>query len=108
MLTAEFLIPIIIEVITGAASAVFVGNVVPPLSFGPWKNAAIGAIGGLALTWLAARTPGIEQFVEDVEEVGMSAEGLSPELLVGVGVAGLLGGALLVTILGLVRNRART
>jgi len=108
MLTAEFLIPIIIEVVTGAASAVFVGNVVPPLSFGPWKNAAIGAIGGLALTWLAARTPGLEQFVEDVEDVGMSAEGLSPELLVGVGVAGLLGGALLVTILGLVRNRART
>ena len=107
-MTAEFLIPIIIEVVTGAASAVFVGNVVPPLSFGPWKNAAIGAIGGLALTWLAARTPGLEQFVEDVEEVGMSAEGLSPELLVGVGVAGLLGGALLVTILGLVRNRART
>ena len=108
MLTAEFLIPIIIEVVTGAASAVFVGNVVPPLSFGPWKNAGIGAIGGLALTWLAARTPGIEQFVEDVEEVGMAAEGLSPELLVGVGVAGLLGGALLVTVLGLVRNRART
>jgi hypothetical protein len=108
MLTAEFLIPIIIEVVTGAASAVFVGNVVPPLSFGPWKNAAIGAIGGLALTWLAARTPGLEQFVEDVEEVATSAEGLSPELLVGVGVAGLLGGALLVTILGLVRNRART
>jgi hypothetical protein len=110
MLTAEFLIPIIIEVITGAASAVFVGNVVPPLSSGAWKNAAIGAIGGLALTWLAARTPGLEQFVEDVEDVGTSTEGLglSPELLVGVGVAGLLGGALLVTIVGLVRYRART
>ena len=108
MLTAEFLIPIIIEAVTGAASAVFVGNVVPPLSFGPWKNAAIGAIGGLALTWLATRTPGLEQFVEDIEEAGASAQGLSPELLVGVGVAGLLGGALLVTILGLMRNRART
>jgi hypothetical protein len=89
----------------------FVGNVVPPLSFGAWKNAAIGAVGGLALTWVTARTPGPEQFVEDVEEVGTAAEGLgslSPELLVGVGIAGLLGGALLVTILGLLRNRART
>ena len=111
MFTAEFLVPIIIEIATGAASAMFVGNVVPPLSFGPWKNAAIGAIGGLALTWLTARTPGLEQFVEDIEEAGTAAEGLgglSPELLVGVGVAGLLGGALLVTVLGLLRNRART
>jgi hypothetical protein len=82
------------------------------LSFGTWKNAVIGAIGGLVLTWLTARTPGLEQLVEDVEEAGSAAaEGvgsLSPELLVGVGVAGLLGGALLVTILGLLRNRARS
>jgi hypothetical protein len=70
----------------------------------------IGAIGGLALTWLTARTAGLEQFVEDVEEAGTAAEGLgplTPELLLGVGVAGLLGGALLVTVLGLVRNRAK-
>ena len=112
MFAAEFLVPIIIEIVTGAASAVFIGNVVPPVSFGPWKNAAIGAIGGLALTWLTARVPGLEQFVEDVEEAGAAAaEGvgsLSPELLAGVGVAGLLGGALLVTVLGLVRNNARS
>ena len=110
MLTAEFLIPILIEIVTGAASAVFLGNVVPPISFGPWKNAAIGAIGGVALTWLTARTPGLEQFVEDVESAATAVTegvgGLSPDLLVGVGVAGLIGGALLVTILGLLRNRA--
>ncbi len=112
MFTAEFLIPIIIEIVTGAASAVFVGILVPPLSWGPWKNAAIGAIGGVALTWLTARTPGLEQFVEDIEEEGIAAAeglgGLSPELLAGVGVAGLIGGALLVAILGLIRNRATT
>lgn len=108
MLTAEFLVPLLIEAVTGAASAAFVGNVVPPLSLGFWKNAGIGAVGGLALTWLAARIPGVEQFVEDVDGAGMPAGGLSAELLVGVGVAGLLGGALLVTVVGLLRNRART
>ena len=71
---------------------------------GRGKNAAIGAIGGLVLTWVTARTPGLEQFVEDVEDAGAAAvdgvSSLSPELLLGIGVAGLLGGALLVTILG--------
>jgi hypothetical protein len=106
MFTAGFLVPIIIEIVTGAASAVFVGNVVQPLSFGPWKNSAIGAIGGVVLTWLTARTPGLEEFVEDVgSATAEGVGGLSPELLVGVGVAGLIGGALLLTILGLLRNR---
>src|SRR5690606_14461713 len=111
MFEAEFLVPIVIEIVTGAASAVFVGNIIPPLSFGPWKNAAIGAVGGLVLTWLAARTPGLAHYVEYVEGPGAGIGGLGslpPELLVGVGVAGLLGGALLLAILGLIRNRARS
>lgn len=107
MLTAEFLVPIIIEIVTGAASAVFIGNIIPPLSLGPWKNAAVGALGGVVLTWLAAQTPGVERFVEDAD-TGLPGAGLSPELLAGVGVAGLIGGALLVTVLGLLRKRAAT
>lgn len=102
MFTAEFLIPVMLEIAAGAASAVVVGNLVPPLSWGGWKNASIGAAGGLVFTWLMARTPGVEQYV-DVEDAG----GLSYELLVGVGVAGLIGGAALVTAAGLLRNRAR-
>jgi hypothetical protein len=111
MFTAQFLIPIIIEIAAGAGSAVFVANVVPPLSFGTLWNAVIGAIGGVALTWLTARVPVLEKFVEEVGETGVAADGLggsSLELLLGVGVAGLLGGAMLITILGLIRNRARS
>ena len=108
MFTAAFLIPVLIEILAGAASGVLIGNLVPPLSLGAWKNALVGAIGGIVLTWLTARTPGLEKFVED--EAGViagGAGGLSPELLVGVGVAGLLGGALFVTIAGLLRYRTR-
>ncbi len=105
MTTAQQLVPIVIEIVTGAASGMFIGNVIPPLSFGLWKNAGIGAIGGVVLTWLTSHTPGLEKFVEYVEQPGMEGDALSPELLVGVGVAGLLGGALLVTIAGLLRNR---
>lgn len=105
MFTAQSLVPLIIEIVTGAASAIFVGNIIPPLSFGLWKNAGIGALGGIALTWLTAHTPGLEKYVEYVEQPGVAGGPLSPELLVGVGVAGLLGGAVLVTIAGLLRNR---
>jgi hypothetical protein len=105
MSTAQSLVPIVIEIVTGAASAMFIGNIVPPLSLGLWKNAGIGAIGGVVLTWLTSHTPGLENFVEYAEQPGAEGGPLSPELLVGVGVAGLLGGALLVAIVGLLRNR---
>ncbi len=106
MLAAEVWVPILIEIVAGALSAALVANLVPPLSFGFWKNAVIGAIGGVVLTWLTARTPGLEKFVEEtVEEAAIP--GLPPELLVGVGVAGLIGGALFVTIAGLLRNQLK-
>lgn len=105
MIAAQQLVPIVIEIVTGAASGMFIGNVVPPLSSGLWKNAGIGALGGVLLTWLTSHAPGLEKFVEYVEQPGADGGPLSPELLVGVGVAGLLGGALLVTVVGLLRNR---
>jgi hypothetical protein len=101
MLAAEFWIPIVIEIVTGAMSAAFIANLVQPLSFGFWRNVAIGAVGGVVLAWLTARTPGLEAYVEAMP--GETA--LSPDLLVGVGVAGLIGGALFVAVAGLLRNR---
>lgn len=107
MLAAEAWVPILIEIVAGALSAALVGNLVPPLTFGLWKNFVIGAIGGVVLTWLTARTPALEQFVEEtVEEAAIP--GLPAELLVGVGVAGLIGGALFVTIAGLLRNQLKS
>ena len=106
MFAAEFWIPIVIEIVAGALSAAFVANVVPPLTFGFWKNAVIGAVGGVVLTWLTARTPALEQFVEETAAEA-AVPGLPPELLVGVGVAGLLGGALFLTIAGLLRNQLK-
>jgi uncharacterized membrane protein YeaQ/YmgE (transglycosylase-associated protein family) len=94
--TAAFLAPILVEIVAGAGSAVVVGNVVQPISFGALRNAIVGAVGGLVCAWITARTPGLEQYVEGE---------LSAELLAGVGAAGLVGGALAITIAGLVRNQ---
>lgn len=109
MPAAGTMVPIVIEIICGAAGGVFLGWLVRRLSFGSFRNAAIGAAGGLALTWLAGRIPGLGRFVGRVEQAAdataQSMGGLSPGVLVGVGVAGLVGGLLLTSLAGLVRNR---
>ena len=106
MSSAAIWVPIVIEMAAGGLSAGFVGNVVPPLSFGAWKNALIGAVGGVVVTWLTARTPVLEEFVEEYAADGTHI--LTAEVLVGVGVAGLLGGALFLTVAGLLRNYFRS
>ena len=110
MLTTQILVPIIIEIVCGAAGGIFLGRFVSRLSFGASGDALIGAIGGLALTWLAVRTPGIGRFVGRVEQAAdataQGVGGLTPTILVGVGIAGLLGGILLTALAGLIRNSA--
>jgi hypothetical protein len=110
MLTAQTIMPIIIEIACGAAGGIFLGWFARRLSLGRSGDAFVGAIGGLALTWLATRTPGISHFVGHVEQAAdataQSVGGLTPAILVGVGIAGLLGGILLTAVAGLVRNWA--
>jgi len=73
-------------------------------------SALTGIIGGLALTWLAGRIPGVSHFVGHVERAADAAVqavgGYTPAILVGIGIAGLLGGVLLTVVVGLVRKRA--
>ncbi|MCA0000152.1 hypothetical protein FJ959_13890 [Mesorhizobium sp. B2-2-4] len=74
-----------------------------------WKSvAAAGVVGGLALTGLAGRIPALANFLGNVENaVDATARGvgtLTPGVLIGVGIAGLLGGILSVCIIGLVRG----
>ena len=98
MFSAIVLVPLIVEAICGAAAAMAVGCLSSKNSVGTAGNAAAGAVGGLILTWLAARIPGIAAFVTVVETAidGMThyTGGLTMSLLIGVGIAGLLGGAL--------------
>lgn len=105
MSSAALWVPVVIEIVAGGLSAGFVGNLVPPLSFGAWKNAVVGAIGGVVTTWLTARTPVLEEFVEEHAADGTPM--LSTDVLVGVGVAGLIGGALFLAVAGLLRNYVR-
>jgi hypothetical protein len=65
-------------------------------------------IGGYALTLLATHIPGISRFVGHVQNAADSAMrgigGLTPAVLMGVGISGLLGGVVLAIVVAFFRN----
>jgi hypothetical protein len=109
MSNPELALALLIEIICGGAGGLAVGRFLRGLSLGTTANAITGAAGGLIFTWLAARIPGVGRFVGYVESAAdntlQSVGGLTPAVLVGVGIAGLLGGSILVVLAGLVRGR---
>ena len=109
MFTIEIVVPLIVEAVCGAVAGMAAGKWSRRAVFGLGGDALAGAAGGLALTWLAARIPGVGRFVGGVgsalDAATQSTGGLSVSLLVGVGVAGLLGGLIVVLLAGLVRRK---
>ena len=77
----------------------------------PAENAHIGFIGmlgGLALTLLAANIPGLGRFVGQVASAADASlrglGGLTLAVLIGVGIAGLLGGVISISLVGFARR----
>lgn len=107
MISFETIVPLVIEAVCGATGGLAFGHWVNSASMGRSINALAGAVGGLLLTWLVARTPWVDRFVGG----GVSGEPvavLEPSLVIGVGVAGLIGGAMFVLALGAFRRSAGT
>lgn len=94
-------IVLIIEFLCGAAAGIALGRRVPSFSWGQLVDGLIGGIGGLLFVWPSARIPGIGRFI------GHLANGLTPTVLVGAGIAGLVGGLVLVLLAGFVRALIR-
>lgn len=105
-----FAATLLIEIICGTAGGLAVGRWLPHFGFGTRANALIGALGGLFFTWLAAGVPGVGRFVgymETATDTTMhGVGGLTPAILAGAGIAGLLGGLLLSFLVGFARNMA--
>jgi hypothetical protein len=99
---------LLIEMICGAAGAIAVARLWRSVDLG-WKSIAfIGMLGGLALTLLAANIPGLGRFVGHVASAADASSrgvgGLTPAVLIGVGIAGLLGGVISISLVGLARR----
>lgn len=106
----ETAVVLAIEVICGAAAGLGLGRWTG-LGLGAKADALTGAVGGLALTWLAGQLPGVARVVGKVEgAVDATAQGvgvLTPAILVGVGIAGLLGGLVLTACIAFAVGGAR-
>ncbi|WP_269930983.1 hypothetical protein [Aminobacter sp. HY435] len=105
MASLETIVPLVVEAVCGATGGLAFGHWVNSASLGRGINALAGAVGGLLLTWLVARTPWVDRLVGGA---AASDAALTPSLVIGVGVAGLLGGALFTLALALLRKSAGT
>lgn len=105
-----FAVTLLIEIVCGAFGGIAMGRWLPHRGFGTTIDACAGAVGGLVFTWLAARIPGVGRLVGYVETAIDGAVqgtgGITPLVLVGAGIAGLVGGSALILLLGLMRRRS--
>ncbi len=99
---------LLVEMICGAAGAIAAGRLWRGIDLG-WRSiACIGMLGGLVFTMLAANVPGLGRFVGHVEHAAdtamLGAGGLTLTVLIGVGVAGLVGGIISIGLVGLAKR----
>jgi hypothetical protein len=92
---------LVIEFVCGAAAGITLGRRVPSFSLGRVTDGLIGGIGGLLFVWPSARIPGVGRFI------GNLATGLTPTMIIGAGIAGVLGGLILILLIGFVRALVR-
>lgn len=97
----EAIVPILVQLIAGGAGGNIVGQLVKQLNLGTAGNSIVGAIGGLAGTWLASMIPGLDGLVG---AAAGTAGSFDIGALAGQGVTGLVGGGLLTAIAGFIKS----
>ncbi|UJQ94453.1 hypothetical protein [Mariluticola halotolerans] len=94
----EALLPIIIQLVTGAIGGNALGQGAKNMSMGTVGNTIAGAVGGVGGTWIASLIPALSGM--------LAGGGMDAGALVGQGVTGLVGGGVLTAIVGLIKNKA--
>lgn len=96
----EVIVPLLVQLIGGGAGGNVIAQVAKQLSLGTAGNSIVGAIGGLAATWLAGQIPGLGSLVGAAATAGS----LDIGALAGQGVTGLVGGGVLTAIAGIIKS----
>src|SRR5690606_37267119 len=99
----DVIVPFLVQLIAGGAGGNVIGQLAKQLNLGTAGNSIVGAIGGLAGTWLAGMIPGLDTLVGAAAGAG-AAGSLDFGALAGQGVAGLVGGGLLTAIAGVIKS----
>ncbi|HEY4202866.1 MAG TPA: hypothetical protein VGM83_20130 [Devosiaceae bacterium] len=110
----EAIVAIIVQLIGGGVGGNVIGQLAKSVNLGPTGNTIAGAVGGLILSYLATKIPGLDALVGAAgsaapasADAGAAAAtgGLNVGALAGQGVAGLVGGGVLTAIAGLIKNQ---
>ena len=96
----EVLVPLLVQLIAGGAGGNVIGQLAKNLNLGTTGNSIVGAIGGVAGTWLAGMIPGLDTLVGAAAGTG----GLDIGALAGQGATGLIGGGVLTAIAGIIKS----
>lgn len=97
----EVLVPILVQLLAGGAGGNVIGQLAKNLSLGTAGNSIVGAVGGLAGTWLAGMIPGLDSLVG---AAATGAGGMDLGALAGQGAAGLVSGGVLTAIAGIIKS----
>lgn len=100
----EVIVPILVQLIAGGAGGNVIGQLAKQLNLGTVGNSIVGAIGGLAGTWLAGMMPGLDSLVGAAAGAAGTTGGLDFGALAGQGATGLIGGGLLTAIAGIIKS----
>lgn len=100
----EVIVPILVQLIAGGIGGNVIGQIVKSLNLGPAGNSIVGAVGGIAGTWLAGMIPGLDGLVGASAVAAGTAGGLDLSALAGQGATGLVGGGILTAIAGIIKS----
>lgn len=100
----EVIVPILVQLIAGGIGGNVIGQVVKSLNLGPAGSSIVGAVGGIAGTWLAGMIPGLDGLVGASAAAAGTAGGLDLSALAGQGATGLVGGGILTAIAGIIKS----
>ena len=102
---------LVLEFVCGAAAGIALGRWVRSYSLGWPLDGLVGGVGGMLLVLPAARLPFLGRMLGHVHtaaDVTMRGiGGLTPTILIGTGITGLLGGLVLTLLAGFVRTLIR-
>ncbi len=100
----EVIVPILVQLVAGGAGGNVIGQLIKSLNLGPAGNTIVGAIGGVAGTWLASMIPGLDALVGSAAGAAGAAGGIDMGALLGQGATGLVSGGLLTAIAGAIKS----